>query len=166
MKKPPKTFDVNSSTFKWLRTCVWWPLYALNGHRESKNKRWLNTKLFIDYIDNTWNSTHLMPLSIHRSYPKHISCWNACCHFSCGKQPLLAVLPLLTPPATGYVIERHLVSSKSYGLSINSKWTKCYFYSRTVSLKITAYGEDDRRLIPSSFSVISQELVLKGWCAW
>ena len=43
-------------------------------------------------------------------------------------QPLLAVLPLLTPPATGYVIERYQASSKCYLLSINSKGTKCYFY--------------------------------------
>ena len=64
----------------------------------------------------------LMPLTTHRSYPKHLYCWNACCHCSA------AATTAITPALTSYVIESYRASSKHNVFAMYSKGTNSTFY--------------------------------------
>ena len=69
------------------------------------------------------------------SYPNHVTCWNTCCHYSCGAatshmiQPLpIAATSATAAELTSYVIEINQASLKHNVFVMKTKGTKLTFY--------------------------------------
>ena len=71
-------------------------------------------------------------LPIQMCYPNHITCWNACCHYSHGAATTHVMQPLPTAATaaelTSYIIESYRASSKHNVFVMQTKGTKLTFY--------------------------------------